>query len=285
MSQTTRRVDELRPHPLQAKYYQPLSHHELQQLADDIELRGLRQPVDILPDGTILSGHQRVAAAKLNELEIIDVIVHADLADDPIEQEKFLLLENHIRRQATPLQRAQHAQRLLELTKENWQSLKYDRRQKLVRDEVGKLLGITGRQVDNLTAVLKAPRAVQLAVESGDLSIKLAARVKSLDKATQTEIATKLEEGGNKNARKIVQQYFPAARRTRDPTVAYCDLINFLNNIPKHIEKREREIWPHVIRNEDVATFRSGREFLKKMERYVEQVSSSRQHEQTGQKR
>jgi hypothetical protein len=49
--------------------------------------------VDVLPDGTVLSGHKRKNAAKIAKLDKIAAIVHHDL-EDKDSQKKFLILSN-----------------------------------------------------------------------------------------------------------------------------------------------------------------------------------------------
>ena len=54
---------------------------EIEALARDMDENGLRDPVEVLPDGTLVTGHQRVRAAGLLGWEEIDVVVRHDLAD------------------------------------------------------------------------------------------------------------------------------------------------------------------------------------------------------------
>jgi ParB-like chromosome segregation protein Spo0J len=60
-----RLVVDLKPHPLQGKYFRDMTDAALHDLAENIRRRGLRRPIEILPNGTIVSGHQRLRAVKL----------------------------------------------------------------------------------------------------------------------------------------------------------------------------------------------------------------------------
>src|SRR5688500_5584273 len=64
--QTTERLQlrSLRPHRQQEVWFTALSEPELEALAASMQHDGLQHPVHVLPDGTILAGHQRVAAAR-----------------------------------------------------------------------------------------------------------------------------------------------------------------------------------------------------------------------------
>ena len=53
---------------------------ELAALAEDMETHGLRHPVEVLPDGTIVAGYQRVRAARRLGWREIDAVVRLDLA-------------------------------------------------------------------------------------------------------------------------------------------------------------------------------------------------------------
>jgi hypothetical protein len=54
--------------------------HELRELAQSMRDHGLQTPLEILPDGTIVCGHQRARAANLLGWEEIDVWVNHELA-------------------------------------------------------------------------------------------------------------------------------------------------------------------------------------------------------------
>jgi ParB family chromosome partitioning protein len=53
------KISKLRPHPRQAECFSNLSDVELKELAASMRRWGLLQPIHILPDGTIIGGHQR----------------------------------------------------------------------------------------------------------------------------------------------------------------------------------------------------------------------------------
>jgi ParB/RepB/Spo0J family partition protein len=89
-------LDRLRPHPKQGQYFASPTPHELKELAADLEANGQLQPVEILPDGTILCGHRRVAAARLLGWAAVDLWVR-DL--DPAAAERRLIEDNVHRRQ------------------------------------------------------------------------------------------------------------------------------------------------------------------------------------------
>ena len=58
----------LKEHPEQAAYFPNESEQADQELAADMQADGLREPVDILPDGTILGGHHGAPRSRLSAL-------------------------------------------------------------------------------------------------------------------------------------------------------------------------------------------------------------------------
>ena len=86
-------ITKLKRHPKQAEFFNDLSDTELQSLARDIEDNGQLTPVEILPDGTIIAGHQRVRAVKSLGWEKVRVWVRQDLADAGEEAVEKRLLE------------------------------------------------------------------------------------------------------------------------------------------------------------------------------------------------
>src|SRR4051812_6738101 len=81
------RLSRLQEHPRQAELFGNLPDEELRALAEDMRRHGQRQPVEALPDGTLLAGHQRLRAARLLGWDKIEVRVRHDLASDPAAAE------------------------------------------------------------------------------------------------------------------------------------------------------------------------------------------------------
>ena len=57
------KLDRLKEHPRQIEMFGNLSDSELQALAEDMKTNGQQEPLEICPDGTVISGHQRWRAA------------------------------------------------------------------------------------------------------------------------------------------------------------------------------------------------------------------------------
>ncbi|WP_304459567.1 ParB N-terminal domain-containing protein, partial [Alicyclobacillus sendaiensis] len=84
-------IDKLKPHPKNAEYYADLTGEKYEELKRSIEVHGIRDPLKILPDGTILAGHQRYRIARELCIEQVPVAIY-DVS--PEEAEYLLIADN-----------------------------------------------------------------------------------------------------------------------------------------------------------------------------------------------
>ncbi len=103
------KISNLKPHKLNADVFDDLNPRHLKQLMNDIDERGLQQPLEIKSDGTIITGHQRWKALKelYGEDYIIphDLIrIRTDIEDDEDKVVEELVLDNVLRRQLNDFQ-------------------------------------------------------------------------------------------------------------------------------------------------------------------------------------
>lgn len=192
-----RRLADLRPHPLQATYFPADPADSIERFAETLR-RGLDHPVEITPDGVIICGHRRTAAAKhLGWIEI-DCWVRHDLASQgPGAIEERFLEDNLERRQLGKLAIARCYLRLRTIADEKGRAGRRDNHSQSgdIRDVIGERLGLSGRTLDRLLNVLRAPKSVQDAFERDELPLVMAERVARLPAAVQAEIASELAAG------------------------------------------------------------------------------------------
>lgn len=80
------KVADLRPNSVNSTVFATsLSDEGISELADDIRQRGLRHPVEVSPNGTILDGERRWRALGLLNMEETNVVVVHGIEDDDIE--------------------------------------------------------------------------------------------------------------------------------------------------------------------------------------------------------
>lgn len=202
----------LKPHPLQAQYFKDLTPGEFTGLADDIKRNGLRHPIQILPDGTIIQGHQRTKVLKHLEHKEYEVLVRYDLVDaKPELVEREFLSDNLNRRQLSPVARARVAARLLELEQKKKHSELTGNENGRLRERIGEALGMSGRNACRYVRLLKTPLVVQNAVDGGELAMGLALKVADLDGPQQEALVAAVN--GGVAVREAVSKVFGRARR------------------------------------------------------------------------
>lgn len=131
--------------PLAAAAYQH------RQLAESINTTGLQHPIDILPNGTILGGHNRLAAVRLLGWEEMPVRVRHDLAGkSDAELDQVFIEDNLNRRQMNPVQIARAYAAL------KGKCLPRDRAKHRgdLRDQLAKRFGKGGRMLDRYVRLL-----------------------------------------------------------------------------------------------------------------------------------
>jgi ParB-like chromosome segregation protein Spo0J len=89
---------DLREHPQQQTLFDDLPEAQFEELAADMEANGQRDPIQILPDGTIIDGHQRRRAAGTLGWTEVDVIVRDDLTDAPEEMVEQSMIDANLHR-------------------------------------------------------------------------------------------------------------------------------------------------------------------------------------------
>jgi hypothetical protein len=194
----SRALDTLTEHPQQHTYNRDLADHAIQTLADDLKRNGQREPIQILPDGTILDGCQRRRALLLNGETHARVMVRWDLADaDEATIEMRFLEFNPNRRQLDPLESARTAIRQAELAAARPRSKFFRREEEHLCGRLGKILNMCGRNLQRYLHVLEAPLEVQEAFRTGGITLTDASRVINLPDAQQEELVALLREDGD----------------------------------------------------------------------------------------
>jgi ParB family chromosome partitioning protein len=204
------KLADLKTHPKQAQYFKDLPQQQLRRLAQSM-LKGY-QAIEILPDGTILKGHQRVLAAKSLGWDAIDAVVRHDLQGQGEDAAEEALLEDNLcRRQLDPIEKAHGLKRLKEL----WSRRPNQERGGLARGDFRDYLGsefrMSGRSVDRLLRLLQAPVEVQHAVSDGRLAAGLAEKVAGLPPAKREEVAAAIRAGDK--PREVVRRFVPTVKR------------------------------------------------------------------------
>lgn len=162
-------LDALQTNPDNAIFTAP-TEVEIANLADDIRRNGLIEPLEVTIKNVVISGHSRLQALRIlathepERFGTVRVVVRGDLTTDA--QIKARLLEaNFTRRHLSLLQRLRVAQQMVLLSRSQATTHTGE-----VRDEIGKLVDLSGRQVGRLLRVLNLPPIIVEAVEKKKLT-------------------------------------------------------------------------------------------------------------------
>jgi ParB family chromosome partitioning protein len=83
----------LKCHPKNQEYYNGLTPEKYEEIKRSIEINGIRDPLKVLPDYTIIAGHQRFKIAQELELTQVPVVI---MDIDQKEAEYILIADNCI---------------------------------------------------------------------------------------------------------------------------------------------------------------------------------------------
>ncbi|MCZ2341161.1 MAG: hypothetical protein LC104_05115 [Bacteroidales bacterium] len=226
----TRRLGELLPHPSQEAFFDPPTPEGVAALADNIRRIGLRDRIDVMPAGnraglaanTIISGHSRKMALERLGMTEAEVVVRYDLRDaDAAEVERCLLEANQNRRQLDKLTQARIAKRLFLHEKRATRRRLTSTQQGELRDRIGKIIGMSGRNFIRYFRLLDTPVEVQNAFRRGEVSLVLAEKVADLGSRDQEEIAERIRSG--QDAKSVILTHLPPRRKGH---VKVADALN-----------------------------------------------------------
>lgn len=235
-------IDRLTPHPQQGQLFADLSDAELQLLAEDLTKNGLLHAVEILTDGTIIAGHQRVAAARLLGWNTIRCWVRVDLEQRGERDVEARLIEDNLnRRQLSPLGVARCYVRLKALERDGWHASE-DARGDL-RDHLAARFRVDGRTLDRYARMLDAPIEVQHAFERGDLTQSQVLAVVRLDAEQQQEIAGRLRACEEPNL--VVTEFVNGRRPVTSPLTAAGRFVRTLERAMPDVKRQYKRIKGH----------------------------------------
>jgi len=167
----------LHAHPRQC-VFRPHTKAEIQALAESMEREGLNCPVEVTPDGKIVCGHGRVAAAKLLGWDKITVWIRRDLAEQG-EDAVFrrLVEDNRNRRQLTKLGLGRAFLALKAQNNAERQEAEKVEAQGDYRDHLGELLGCDGTTAERWARLAVLPAEYDSLIENGLLTQRQADKI------------------------------------------------------------------------------------------------------------
>lgn len=218
----TRPTSALRVHPRAdvVPFPDPDLH---EQMAEDVERRGIVTPLDILADGTVLDGRTRLSIARVLGIETLPVRVV-----DPADPYDFMVRAAFMRRDLTKSQKAMLSLELPEFQKakaeaaerqssgaNQWSrtgmSATNDEPQPTptrATDAIAPLVGVSGSYIRKAALVAREDPALAERVKAGEVSVNEAAEVVTGRREEAREIVK--ESPTKETARRL-----PVPKRTR----------------------------------------------------------------------
>ncbi len=213
----------------QDAHFRDLPAPEYRHLVRSMRVEGLLQPIEILPNGEIIDGHQRVrAAVELGWTEIACIVRH-DLAESNEAAIEYRVIDANLnRRQLKVLEVARLYRRVRQLMRANPGRMPSADEQGDLRDRVAAKLGSrSGRTLDRYLQLLDLPVAIQRAFEAKQLTMTAALGLLKLAEEDQRNLAAEIEDG--KPIREAVVRYL-GERRGPSSSDSYRKLILLLEN-------------------------------------------------------
>ena len=261
-------IESLKPHPSQAHLFGHGSETENRDLIADLRKNKLIHAIEILSDGTIICGHQRVQAAKHLGWKTIRCWVRTDLEEQGPEAVETRLIEDNLsRRQLGKLGMARCYVRLRELARDGSYFAEEDITGDL-RDYFAQRFGLSGRTLDRLAKMLKTPLPVQMAYERDELAQGQVLVIAKMDAHLQEEIAARIENG--ENAKEFLRSYLrrPKTARVSAEAVAFR-VARELTNAQRELKGRFHTLPGRKLETQ-LEKFKLGQQFLNKLLKYIE---------------
>ncbi|MBF8376354.1 ParB N-terminal domain-containing protein [Alicyclobacillus mali] len=289
-------IDKLKPHPKNADYYADLTGEKYEELKRSIEVHGIRDPLKILPDGTILAGHQRYRIAKELGIEQVPVAIY-DVS--PEEAEYLLIADNEERRgvDEDPIRKAKRAAFL----KEYWGVRRGGDRKSnhqigdlKTAADVAEAVGVDAKHLNRLLKLNDLIPELQALVSSGKLGTSAAEQLAHLSPEIQRSLYEALgEEIANRTfaeTKELRRRLEEAERRDQETARLQAELAELREQGREedrqkieHLERRIRDLqaqsWRVVTLEQELSALRErgrkeDRERIAELEREIEALKN-----------
>lgn len=228
-------IDVLKPHPRNNEFFDDLNGEEFERLKNSIRDEKIYNDILVSPDMTIISGHQRVRAAKELGMKLVPIKIDEDLQDENAKL-RALISNNFGRRKNDPEKDRKALVTYVELNGYKNGQIGNGRKKdshnenaKLTLEEIAKELGVSK---SNLTRALSIERnltePMKKLLDEGIISKTIAADlISSLSEDEQEDLISSLD-----TTKKI----------TQSQVQKYIDEIKQLENNNSKVKELETQI-------------------------------------------
>lgn len=221
-------INVLKPHPRNNEFFDDLSGEEFERLKESIKTQKIYTDILVSPDMTIISGHQRVRAAKELGMELVPIKIDQDLQN---EEAKLLALiaNNFGRRKNDPAKDRKAIETYVTL---NGFTHGGDRRSKcqngtLTLSEIAKQLNTSEKSLNRVLRIERnLTESMKELLDSGEITKTLAAdTIASLSPEEQEELIAKLDVT-KKITKQQVQQYIDEIRQLKEVATPEVQIVD-----------------------------------------------------------
>lgn len=204
--------DVLKVHPRNQEFFDDISGKDYEQFKDSIKNEGILTDIIVAPDMTVLSGHQRLKAAKELGLSLVPVKIRSDVADEN-QKMRILLAANFGRIKNDQRKQDKIAAEYTALSgykngDNQWGCQHGAPSEKLTLDEIAAQLGTTKRSLQrSLTIERKLTEEMKQLLDDGVFSRTIAADIISaLSYDEQYQLISELD-ATQKYTAKMIEDY------------------------------------------------------------------------------
>ena len=238
-------IHRLKPHPKNLEYFGDLDGSKYEEIRQSIQANGIRDPLKVTPDLTILAGHQRYRIAKELGIEQVPVTI----CDVSQEEAEYLLIADNEERRGTdddPMRKARRAKFL----KEYWgirgrgpKSFSQNGENPKSSRDVAKAVGTSADHLPRLLKLNDLIAPLQSLVSSGKLSTTAAEQLAHLSSDVQKALFETLGEGIGlrtvAETRELRQQLADAERKAKEQAES---LRQRGDTLERQLEQRDTHI-------------------------------------------
>lgn len=237
-------IDKLVPHPKNDYYFTDVTGERYEEIKRSIEVSGIRDPIKITADYTIISGHQRYRIAK--DIGINEVPV--EIVDVDAEQAEYLLIAENIERRGEAEPDPIKKGRIAQFLREYWgvqRGRGGDRKSKdkMPLKTMGDIASTISEDIRVTTRLLKLNDLIpeiQTLVSDGKLGATAAEQMAYLTAEEQRETVSALGE-------RVAEQTVEGMRKLRREIERYRDTERTLRDTIESLQARPPEIVEKVI--------------------------------------
>ncbi len=249
------KIDKLKPHPKNIEFFKQMDGEDWDRFLKDIKINGIRDPLKITKDGTIIGGEQRWRASNELGLDEVPVVYHDVNEDDALT---LLLMDNLNRRHLSSIEKAKIAQAL----KDQWEikngNNEHNNKSGKSVDDIAEVIGESKRTTQRLLKLNELIPQFQELVASGKLKQTSAEALAHLSKDEQEALYSSLGESigqktvqETKDLRKAVEQQRPIEPDSEEPE----DIKNRVNLAIEELKKEyEKKLEEEKVKTESAMT-------------------------------